>query len=96
MDEELDYISSSPMTRAIKREVKPQDELDMPTLEKVLLSIDRKIDFHNSLDSLSVSENILSVKEQLAVNQTVVTHLRELKLLVETTINNVKEKYKDE
>jgi len=83
--EELDYISSS-----------PQDEVDMPTLERVLVRLDEQIDFHNRLDSLSVSEQVLSVKEQLAVNQTVVSNLRELKLLVETTINDIKEKYKDE
>ena len=94
--EELEYISSSPDLQAVKRGVKPQDETDLPALERVLVTLDKQIDSYTSIDKLTLYDPKLSVNEQLAINQAVTQHLRELKLLVATTISDVKEKNKDE
>lgn len=94
-EEELPYISSSPDLQVVKRDVRPQDESDLSTLERISVTLDKQIKGYNSIDNLSVYDPKLSVTQQLAVNQAVTQHLRQLKLLVETTINDVKEKYRD-
>ena len=96
MNEELDYISSSPDMQTVKRSVKTQDETDLSTLERVLARLDKYIEHLLSIDSLTDDESQFTVREQLVLNQRSVLLAQELKLLVETTINDVKEKYKDE
>ncbi len=91
--EDLDYISSSPDMQSVKRDVKPQDETDLATLERVISRLDKYIEHHNSNDSLTTDESQFSVREQLALNQRSVLLAKELKLLIETTIDDVKEKY---
>ena len=92
--EELDYVSSSPILQSAKRDVKPQDESDMPALERLKSLFDTWEDNYSRIDQLSVYDPKLSVEEQLAINQAITNHLRQLKQLVETTISDVKEKYK--
>lgn len=94
--DELDYISSSPDMQPAKREVKSQDEADLSTLELVLQKLDEYIESCQSIDSLTSDESQFPVRIQLVLNQRSVLLARELKQLVEGTINNVKEKYKDE
>lgn len=92
-DEELPMISSSPMLETAPVKTKPQDELDMPTLQRVLRKLDEAIASYSSIERLVVEEKDLTVQQQLAVNKAVVAHLQDLKLTVENTITNVKEKY---
>lgn len=94
MNEDLDYISSSADMQPMLRSVKPQDESDLSTLERVLIRLEQYIVEHNSNDILTADESQFSVREQLVLNQRSVFLARELKLLVETTINDVKERYK--
>lgn len=96
MDEELGYVSSSPDMLPVKRVVKPQDEVDLPALERINGLFATWEDNYSRNDKLSLYDPKLSINEQLAINQAITNHLRELKLLVDTTINDVKEKYKDE
>lgn len=92
MDEDLPYISSSPDLQHVKRDVKPKDENDLSALERVSLMLDTQIDGYSHIDRLALYDPKLSVEQQLAVNAAITQHLRELKLLVETTVSNVKEK----
>lgn len=95
MDEELNYVSTSPDLQSVQRDVKPQDVTDMPTLERVLVKLNEWEALYMSVDSLTVDEKPFTVTQQLALNQKAVLMARELKLMVETTISDVKEKYKD-
>lgn len=93
MDEELDYKSSSPLLATENKPVKPQDEVDMPTLKRVQQMLEEQIDSYSTIDRLSVDEKDLTVVQQLAVNKAIAFHLNEVKLLVETVVANIKEKY---
>lgn len=93
--EELEYISTSPDLQAVKRAVKPEDEANLPALKRCLIKLDSWIEQYNSNESLTVDESIFTVKEQLAINQRSVLMAKELKQLLETTINDIKEKYED-
>ena len=91
MDEELAYISSSPLV-GVKREVNNQDEASLPTLTRVLKMLDEQIKAYDSIGTLDLSNKDLSVEQQLVVNQRVVLHLSTVKALVENTIGDIKEK----
>ena len=93
MEEELPLISSSPILSTAPQPVRAQDEIDLPTLKRVQKTLAAQIASYSSIERLTVEEKDLSVKQQLAVNKAVVAHLTELKLLVDTVIDNVKEKY---
>lgn len=72
---------------------KAQDELDMPTLKRVQKIIDEQVASYSSVDRLTVDEKELTVKQQLAVNKSIVAHLSDIKLIVDTVILEIKEKY---
>lgn len=91
--EELPLISSSPMLATAPEPTKPQDEIDLPTLKRVQRTLAAQIASYSDIDRLTVSENDLTVKQQLAVNKAIKQHLTEVKLLVDTVIDNIKEKY---
>lgn len=91
-DEDLDYISSSPLLDT-PVETNTQDEEDLPTLKQVLKLLDAQIEDYKTIDMLNVNDPVFTVAEQLEINNRVVTHLGQLKILVETTIGNIKEKY---
>lgn len=91
-DEDLDYISSSPLLGGVV-ETNIHDEEDVPTLKQVLALIDAQIAAYKTIDTLNLSDPNFTVEEQLEVNSRVVTHLLELKVLVENTLGNIKEKY---
>jgi hypothetical protein len=91
--DDLDYISSAADLQHAKREVKSQDETDMSTLERVNLLLDEYIERYQTINFLTTDESQFSVREQLALNKRSVLLAEELKLLVDTTINDVKEKY---
>lgn len=93
--DELDYVSSSPDLKTVVRSVKPQDETDLPTLKRVLNRLDEYIVSLESIDSLTVDEGQFTVREQLLLNQRSVLLAKELKLLIETTVNDIKEKYNE-
>jgi hypothetical protein len=93
MDEELPMLSSSPMLATRNEPTKPQDELDLPTLKRVQNMLADQIVSYSHISRLTVDEKDLTIKEQLAVNQSIAVHLTEVKLLVDTVIENIKEKY---
>jgi hypothetical protein len=93
MDEELGYTSSSPLLATAPTSTKPQDEIDLPTLKRVQNMLEQQIVSYSTIDRLVVDEKDLTVKEQLAVNKAVAFHLTEIKLLVETVVANIREKY---
>ena len=93
MDEELPLLSSSPLMTTAPAKVKPQDENDLSTLKRVQEKLKEQIKSYSTIDRLVVDEKDLTVKEQLAVNKAITFHLRELELLVDTVIENVREKY---
>lgn len=95
MDEEIPYIYEPDYT-PITPDVETQDENNVPTLKRVLATIDEEIDKAQNIDSLNVNEASvgLTVKQQLAVNQRLVDVLREVRSTIETTIINIDEKYK--
>ena len=93
--EELPLLSSSPLLTTAPVKTRPEDEKDLPTLKRVQEKLKEQIQSYSTIDRLVVDEKDLSVKEQLAVNKAIVFHLRELELLVDTVIENVKEKYSE-
>jgi hypothetical protein len=95
LDEELPMVSSSPMLATAPVATKPQDEQDLPTLKRVQTMLNEQMASYLTIDSLSGDEKDLTIKQQLAVNQSIVHHLREVKLLVDTIIENIREKYSE-
>lgn len=91
--EELDYISSSPDLQPVQRKVKSQDESDLTTLQRVSARLDKYIAHHRSVDALTADEAQFPVRIQLVLNQRSVLLAEELRLLIDTTVNDVKEKY---
>jgi hypothetical protein len=93
MNEELSYVSSSPLLATQKPEVKAQDERDLPTLEKVQTLLAERIEAFNTIEYLTFDEKHFTVKEQLAINKSVALNLQEIKLMVDAAITNVRGKY---
>jgi hypothetical protein len=93
MDEELDYKSSSPLLATAPDNTKPQDEIDLPTLKRVQQMLEDQIASYSTIERLTLDSKDLTVEQQLAVNKSIAFHLNEIKLLVETVVANIKEKY---
>lgn len=93
MDEELAYVSSSPLVDTQKPAVKVQDEKDISTLKKVQKMFADEIAARKTTDRLTTDETLFTVKQQLAMNQEVARIISEFKLTVDSAINNVREKY---
>ena len=93
MDEELSYVSSSPILATQQPKTKPQEELDLPTLKKVQNMIVDEIAARKTTDRLTIDETHFTVKQQLAMNQEIALILSEIKLTIDSAITNVKEKY---
>ena len=92
-DEELPLLSSSPLMSTAPVKTKPQDEIDLPTLKRIQVQIEAQIASYSDIDRLTVSQKDMTVQQQLAVNKAIKFHLLEIKLLVDTVIENIKEKY---
>jgi hypothetical protein len=92
-DEELDYISTSPFSTA-PVQVKSQDEEDLPTIKRLQKTLQDQITTYETVYTLTVDEKDFTVKQQLANNQQMVLRLKELQAIVDTTINNIREKYR--
>jgi len=95
MDEELDYVSSSPLL-SVKPEVKPQDETDFSTLQRIQALLEAKIASYDSISKLNSRHPKLTVDQQLEVAEAVKLDLMEVKQGVDLTIANVQEKYQTE
>lgn len=93
-NEELDYVSSSALLPSTP-EVKPVDENDLSTLKLVQRTLQDQIKSYQTIDRLTLADKTFTVEQQLAVNKAIVSHLVELKVIVDTTIENVREKYAD-
>ena len=93
MDEELNYVSSSPLVETRKPEVKAQDERDISTLVKVQKMLEAEIKAYGLTDRLTIDETHFTVKQQLAMNKSIALSLNEIKLTLDSAITNVKEKY---
>lgn len=91
-DESLDYISSAPLL-STPPQTKVEDELDLPTLKAIQRKLEAQIASYSTIDRLTVSEKDFTVKQQLAVSKAIQAHLMEIKVMVDTTIANIKEKY---
>lgn len=92
LNEELDYVSSSPLL--VEAETpKFQDETDEPALKRIQTILGEQIKSYDSIQRLALDDKSLSVEQQLAVNRAIVIHLQEIKLLVDTTLTSIKEKY---
>lgn len=91
-DEDLDYISSSPLLEA-PVDTNPTDEADMPALKIIDGLLDEQIAEYSSINSLDLTNKDFTIEQQLAVNQRVQQHLQELKLVINTVVEKVREKY---
>lgn len=94
----LGYNSSAP--DLIAREVvKPIDEEQVSTLERVLALLDSREVYYKTVDAISLEPEHLKVftaEQQLAMNKKMVFHVQELRGMIQTTINKVKEKQENE
>lgn len=92
-NEELAYVSSSPLLDTAPVEISSVDEDNIDTLEAVFKVIKERKDFYQTIFALE--ENNISttftVKEQLATNKRVVQVLGELESLLAGAISKVKE-----
>ncbi len=92
-DEDLDYVSSSPLLGA-PVETNPTDESDLPALEALSVMLQDQINSYSTIDQLDLTDKNFTVEQQLAINKRVQSHLQELKLVIDTVVENVKEKYR--
>ena len=92
MNDELGYLSST-NNSSVQPEVNLRDEQDLPTLQQIHEYIVNTIPSYDSIESLTLDETTLTVKEQLAVNKSVKMHLENVKMTIEATMENIKEKY---
>jgi hypothetical protein len=95
MNEELPFISSSPILATAKPKVQVQDEIDLPTLVKVQALLQAEIEAYSLTDRLTIDETNFTVKQQLAMNKSIALSLKEIKLTVDAAITNVREKYSE-
>lgn len=95
MEEELGYVSSSPLAETAKPKVKAQDEQDISTLKKVQKMFDAEIAARKTTDRLTIDETHFTVKQQLAMNQEIANIIQGFKLTVDSAITAVKEKYSE-
>ena len=93
IEEELGYVSSSPLVATQKPAPKAQDEKDISTLNKVSKMMEAEIAAYASVDRLTIDETNFTVKQQLAMNKSIAISIKEFKLTVDSAINNVREKY---
>lgn len=92
----LGYNSSQPdLDLAPKAEVKPEDQADLPALERVLKVIQQRKAFYDSRAALTYGIDI-TVENQLIVNTQLVLRLQELESLIMSTITNVREKMNEQ
>lgn len=87
----LGYVSSAPdFNLAPAVEVKPQDELDLPALERVIKVLKIRKAQYQSIETLTYGID-LTVENQLIINTRMVAHLNELEAMITSTILMVKE-----
>lgn len=89
-DEELDYVSSSPLLNDNKEEV-IADEKDMSALARLQQQVRADIKSYSNISRLALGDKVLTIEQQLAVNQCVVSHLETYKALIDAAILKVKE-----
>lgn len=90
-NEELAYVSSSPLLETAPVEVSSVDEDNIDTLEAVFKVIKERKDFYQTILALEENSTTFTVKEQLATNKRVVQVLGELESLLAGAISKVKE-----
>lgn len=95
MNEELDYVSSAPDILEPKREVNPADESNLSTLERLVRLLDRQIEAYKTVDNLDLTDTVFSIEQQIAINKEVIVHLMDIRGLVQGTISDIKERYKN-
>lgn len=74
--------------------VTSQDEADLSTLVRVQSIISDAIAHYNNIRAYDLKEGELSLKEQIAVFQKVVSELETVKDAIDTTIDGISEKNK--
>lgn len=90
-DEELGYLSTSPMiARKVEKSV-IVDERDLPTLKRLKNQISSDIDAYRSIDKIVLGDTVFTVEQQMDINQKLVAHLRHYETMVENGILGVKE-----
>ncbi len=88
----LGYTSSAPdFNLAPEVEVNYQDQADLPALEKSFKMLANLKNHYNSREALTYGVD-LTVENQLIINTRMVVHIQELESLLQSTINQVKEK----
>lgn len=89
---QLGYTSSAPDFLVPRDVAKPQDEADLPALERVLKLINEQQQYYRTTDSISLDEDDNgTIREQMKDNKRMVVHLDSLKMLILSTINKVRE-----
>lgn len=91
-DEELDYVSSSALLTT-PPETKVEDEVDLPALKQIQKRLAEQIASYASISRLALGDKTFTIEQQLAINKAIVEHLTEMKVLVDTVIDNIREKY---
>lgn len=91
-NEELGYVSSSPMLSVAREQPKPIDEAEISTLEQAFNLLENRRAYYQSVDSLSLEDKTFTMEQQLAINRKVLFHVQELESLLQGTINKVREK----
>lgn len=90
-DEEINYVSSSPLIDNKRTKEVIQDERDLPTLRQLQRQLDSDIDSYSRIDRLVLGSKTFSTEQQLAINKAVGSHLGVYKAMVDNAITNVKE-----
>lgn len=90
--DELEYLGSD-LGRGAKRDVKPEDEGDLPALKAIQALFDEQIALYTSIDKLQLGNTVFSIEQQIAINAEVKARLLEHKATVDEIIQDIKDKY---
>lgn len=84
----------TPVNIAPDISVTPQDESDFSTLKFIRATLDAEIKKLETVNVFDLKENKLTIKEQIAAYQKAIDILLPIQSVVESTVNNISEKYK--
>lgn len=90
MRDDFDYISSSPADVVPDARVTHPEAAELPTLQRVLKAVEESIAVRLTIDALD-PKGKTAISTQLLVNKEIVKDLRKIKLLIESTIGDIKE-----
>lgn len=96
MNDEVGYVSPADFDAPAiaSAGVKPQDELNLSTMEEVVYYLDKEIAEYSGIKRLKIKDdNGFTVEQQLAINQSILTRLEIIRDTIIDTMEGIRNKY---